>query len=203
MGLETGTTISALQSSNPLSTDERSKGDDHLRLIKAVLKSQFPGAGGVGFAIPITATEAELNFVHGVTSAIQEQLDSLKIPIGGIVELAVATNPATLYGYGTWSQYGTGRVTVGIDLGDTDFDTISETGGEKTHLLTSNESGLRSHVHTPSSGSFYGTGGSTVANGAGPAIQATSVAANTPLDASVAHNNLQPYIVVYRWVRTA
>ena len=55
MGLETATTISGLQSTNPLSTDLINKGDDHLRLIKSVLKTQFPGAGGSGFAVPITA----------------------------------------------------------------------------------------------------------------------------------------------------
>ena len=39
MGLETGTTIAALNAAWPLGTDPRSQGDDHLRLIKAVVKS--------------------------------------------------------------------------------------------------------------------------------------------------------------------
>jgi hypothetical protein len=87
MSLETGTTISQLISSNPTAGDPFSQGDDHLRLIKSVLKTQFPGAAAGGFNTPITATEAELNFVHGVTSAIQTQLNSIsgKLPSGIIV----------------------------------------------------------------------------------------------------------------------
>lgn len=42
MGLETGTTIAALNAAWPLGTDPRSQGDDHLRLIKAVVKTDAP-----------------------------------------------------------------------------------------------------------------------------------------------------------------
>jgi len=67
MGLETGTTISQLDATWPLGGDQISSIDNHARLIKAVLKAQFPGAGGLGFNTPITATEAELNAIHGKT----------------------------------------------------------------------------------------------------------------------------------------
>lgn len=77
MGLESGTSLAALDSTWPLSADYVQEGDNHIRLLKAVLKAQFPGVGGLGFAIPITATEAQLNFVAGVTSNIQAQLDAL------------------------------------------------------------------------------------------------------------------------------
>jgi hypothetical protein len=68
MGLETGSTISSFITSNPTSSDPVNQGDDHLRLIKSVLKAQFPGSAGSGFAIPITATEAEINALHGFTN---------------------------------------------------------------------------------------------------------------------------------------
>ena len=42
MGLETGNYISALVKTNPLSSDNVSEGDDHLQLIKKVLKQTFP-----------------------------------------------------------------------------------------------------------------------------------------------------------------
>lgn len=64
MGLETGTTISSFISSNPTSADPVNQGDDHLRLIKSVLKAQFPGTAGLGYNTAITATEAELNSLH-------------------------------------------------------------------------------------------------------------------------------------------
>ena len=80
MPLETGTTISDLDSSYPLGSDNTAQGDDHLRLIKAILKAQFPGVGGTGFASAITATETELNYVSGVTSGIQAQINT-KAPL--------------------------------------------------------------------------------------------------------------------------
>lgn len=64
MGLETGSTISSFIASNPTSSDPINQGDNHVRLIKAVLQAQFPGAAALGYNIPITATEAELNSLH-------------------------------------------------------------------------------------------------------------------------------------------
>ena len=69
-------------------------------------------------------------------------------PIGSIYTNAgVATNPGTLLGFGTWSAFGAGRVIVGVDSTDTDFDAVRETGGSKTdsHALTIAE--LPSHAH--------------------------------------------------------
>lgn len=64
MSLEAGSTISSLITSNPTSSDPVNQGDNHIRLIKAVLQAQFPGSGGLGYATAITATEAELNSLH-------------------------------------------------------------------------------------------------------------------------------------------
>jgi hypothetical protein len=44
MGLESTTYIDGLVSTNPVSGDNVSQGDDHLRLLKAVLKATFPNA---------------------------------------------------------------------------------------------------------------------------------------------------------------
>lgn len=43
MSLESASFIKALVASNPEGTDPKSQGDDHLRMIKAVLQSQFSG----------------------------------------------------------------------------------------------------------------------------------------------------------------
>ena len=56
MGLETGSFISDLVATNPLGTDDRSQGDDHIRLIKSVLKTTFPNVAGA-----VTASHAQLN----------------------------------------------------------------------------------------------------------------------------------------------
>jgi beta-mannanase len=71
MSLETGTYISDLNSSNPSSSDPKSQGDDHIRLLKSTIKTTFPNVSGA-----VTPTHTELNRVAGVTSAIQTQLDA-------------------------------------------------------------------------------------------------------------------------------
>ena len=56
--------------------------------------------------------------------------------VGAIFIAVVSTNPATLLGYGTWVAFGAGRTLVGLNSGDTDFDTAEETGGAKTVTST-------------------------------------------------------------------
>lgn len=131
--------------------------------------------------------------------AIASQLN----PIGTIREFTVSTNPATLLGFGTWSAHGTGRVTVAIDAGQTEFDTLGETGGEKTHQLT--EAELATHDHDISQW-VSGTGSSEPCLTWGTTARETqnnSFIASANAGSGTAHNNLQPYIVVYRWERTA
>lgn len=71
MGLESFSYITSLNSSNPVhATDQVSQGDDHIRGVKLTLLNSFPN---VNAAVNFTPTEA--NYVVGVTSAIQTQLD--------------------------------------------------------------------------------------------------------------------------------
>lgn len=71
MALETGTYISDLNVSNPVNTDGVTQADDHLRLIKSTVKATFPNVSGA-----VLPTHTELNYVDGVTSALQTQLDA-------------------------------------------------------------------------------------------------------------------------------
>lgn len=84
MPLESASTIALLDSSWPLGGDPHNRGDDHIRLIKYVLQTQFPGAAGLGFAEPIIATEAEINHLAGVVSNVQTQLDDLTTSVEGL-----------------------------------------------------------------------------------------------------------------------
>lgn len=79
MGLESsGGVLSGLDEDWPLSTDSKTKGDDHIRLIKDTLKTQFPGSGGVGFSIPIIATETEINYLDGITYNISTKFTTVE-----------------------------------------------------------------------------------------------------------------------------
>lgn len=68
-------------------------------------------------------------------------------PVGSIYLSTTAANPGVLMG-GTWTAWGTGRVPVGVDTSDTDFDAPEKTGGAKTQTLTAAQSGLPAHNHT-------------------------------------------------------
>ena len=97
MALEdlTGTKyIDDLVATNPAAGDDVSEGDDHIRGIKNVLKTTFPSIDGA-----ITATDTELNYVDGVTSAIQTQIDNTTTTAnaalpkaGGAMTGAITTN---------------------------------------------------------------------------------------------------------------
>ena len=141
----------------------------------------------------------------GVT--LQKLATALKdalYPVGSIYTNATdSNNPATLIGFGTWVAFGAGRVPVGIDAGDTDFDTAEETGGSKTHTLTTSE--MPSHDHNAKA---YGNGQGSVGSGYLGVADTTSIngQGRQSIDhegGGQAHNNLQPYIVVYMWKRTA
>lgn len=54
-------------------------------------------------------------------------------PVGSIYMSVNSANPSTLFG-GTWVSWGSGRVPVGVDATQTEFDVVEETGGEK-HML--------------------------------------------------------------------
>ena len=78
-----------------------------------------------------------------VTQAIN-QLANLVYPIGSIYMSVNATNPGSLFG-GTWVAWGTGRVPVGINTSDTNFNTVEKTGGASTVALTTNQ--MPAHTH--------------------------------------------------------
>ena len=66
-------------------------------------------------------------------------------PVGTIYFTDRSANPSTYMGGGTWVRWGKGRVPVGIDEAQTEFDGIEETGGAKSATLTTSH--MPSHSH--------------------------------------------------------
>lgn len=192
----------------------------------------------VGFLDQTTniLTEEDLDTV--ITNKIKESL-LLAFPVGTIIEKNDSTNPSSYLG-GTWELYGNGRVTVGVDTGDSDFGTVGKTGGSKelqSHKHTTSTSSAGSHNHSASTRSsgdhshelehnlnLHLIAGGNALNGAvsggtGKNITTVSAGAHThsvTVNSNGSHThtvtvnsagsgdsgNLQPYITVYRFIRT-
>lgn len=161
------------------------------------------GANSASTVAATTVTATTVTASGNVnTTGGELQIDGTNVlekvyPVGSIyINATSSTNPATLLGFGTWVAFGAGKVIVGLDSSDTDFDTAEETGGAKTHTLTTSE--IPSHTHSLStSDNPGGSGAIEVAGGAPTSTQTTQATGG-----GGAHNNLQPYIVAYMWKRT-
>ncbi len=141
-------------------------------------------------------------------------------PVGSVFLSVVSTNPGTLLGFGTWSAFGAGKMLVGLDSGDADFDTAEETGGAKTITLeaanipelpvTITDPGHQhgeGYRNTTSAGTAGVQGAASannanIANGVQSNTTGITAKANNGVSAS-AKSVLNPYIVVYMWKRTA
>lgn len=157
------------------------------------------------------------NTTLATTAFVQAALQAL-YPVGSVyINASVDTNPATLFGFGTWVTVGDGKVMVNQDTTDTSFDVLGETGGSKnaivvshTHTATVTDPG---HNHTLPI-QYFGNGGNyPYLNGftgnpvSSPSPTGTSTTgitvSNSTEGSSGTNANLQPYVVVKMWKRTA
>ena len=158
---------------------------------------------------------------------LSEQLNKLSdywkvvYPVGAIYMSTSQTNPASIFGGGTWVQWGSGRVPVGVSATETEFNTVEKTGGSKnlaahTHTFTA-QFGLRSGK----SGYQGGHGGTNVTytakgdtsskyypwdantSGSEQYLDKVRINGNTGSTGTGNSGNLQPYITCYMWKRTA
>lgn len=140
-------------------------------------------------------------------------------PVGSIYTNATdSTNPATLLGFGTWTAFAAGRVPVGKAASGT-FATAGATGGEENHTLTITEMPNHSHTFKWRVNFPKGTGSLATNDLGGDALLVSDnmpggnssvgydwgggTDGNNATGGGGAHNNLQPYVVVYMWQRTA
>ena len=155
----------------------------------------------MAWTTPATAVAGSVLTAAWLNTYLRDNLSFLYqalYPVGSIYIATVSTNPATLLGFGTWTAFATGRTLVGIDAGQTEFDTVEETGGAKTHTLTEAEMPAHTHGIVDDSGG----GGNVAATTTGFFDSSTGFTTQSA-GGGGAHNNLQPFIVVYMWKRTA
>jgi hypothetical protein len=127
----------------------------------------------------ITKEEIEAKLTGTISSHSHAGGGGEAFPIGSVFLSVVNTNPATLLGYGTWSQIAQGQFLVGQKSTDADFDTAEETGGSKTHTHTAHST--VDNLRTGGAISGFAT--------QGDAAHSTS-------------DNIPPYFVCYIWKRT-
>ena len=83
MGLETVTHIDDLVIANPVATDDKSQGDDHLRNIKKAIKATFANVTGA-----ISATHTELDYTNVAAVGTSEASKALVTDANGSIDVA-------------------------------------------------------------------------------------------------------------------
>lgn len=164
------------------------------------------------------STDIQINEVSGTdninfTLKQNNSLVNLLFPIGQIIIKGDNADYSNWLGF-SWERTAVGKVLVGLDTTDTDFNAIGKTGGEKTHTLTVNEMPAHSHKLNGNTNVVFDdndtypylfasakrgyANGSSVVFGGNYLINDT-----TTIGGGQAHNNLQPYQVVAYWKRIA
>lgn len=125
--------------------------DPHTGYQKESEKGQADGYASLGADGKVPSAQLPAG-TGGLT--IEDVIDAL-YPVGAIYTSTLSTNPGTLLGRGTWSAFGAGRVMVGHDSGDADFDTGEETGGAKTKAISAHSGAAvadhSAHTHSVTS----------------------------------------------------
>jgi len=223
-------TKDSLASGNPSKLVKGTEIDVEFNAIASAITSKADADSPTLTGTPLAPTASSVTnntqiattaFVQAIAAATKAAL----YPIGSIyVNATNSTNPGTLLGFGTWVAFGAGRVPVGFDSSDPLFDAAEETGGSKDAIVVSHNHTATSsstvtdpgHTHTANiiNEILAGGGFSTVkpvAPGSGTIGMTTSttgitVATTTTVastGSSGTNANLQPYITVYMWKRTA
>jgi hypothetical protein len=180
-------------------------------------KADINSAGLTGTPTAPTASAGTNTTQLATTAFVTAALGAI-YPVGSIyINATSSSNPSTLLGFGTWTAFGAGRVMVGLDSSDALFDTAEETGGSKNATLVS-------HTHTASvsdpghshnafgvqqltgAGSGFDWNPSNQNNGATRFVSTATTGitvANSTEGSSATNANVQPFIVVRMWKRTA
>lgn len=200
--------LSALHTYYPTTTISNDAGCD---MTAAYVTQYYQGVGdamfyGVADNLTTEASGTSVMDAHQgkILKGLLDDIWKTIYPVGSIYMSVNNTDPGTLFG-GTWEAWGTGRVPVGVDSGDSDFSTSEKIGGEKTnthnhYTLSGNDDNMlyvgstqhavRSRVPTLKRGAI-----SFTSYGEGLCRE------DSTYDESI--NILQPYVTCYMWKRTA
>ena len=210
------TSKDSLSTGNPLKIIKGTEFDTEFNAISTAIATKADIASPTFTGTPAAPTaSAGTSSTQIATTAFMATM----YPVGSIYSSTVSTNPNTLFGFGTWVAYAAGRVMIGNGGGFS----AGATGGSAdaiavshTHTYSGTTNGQsNTHTHTASVGTTSANGGflssdpggsttATVTTGNASADHTHTYSGTTASSGSSGTNaNLQPYIVVYMWNRTA
>jgi len=202
-----------------------SNGTDIVTATNYMTGATFPSPTLTGVPVAPTAAVGTSTTQIATTAFVNAAIVAA-YPVGSIYMSTVSTNPNTLFGFGTWVTYGSGRVLISQD----GTYTAGSTGGSATTTLI--EANLPSHSHSASSSSSVSDPGhrhqiggrdSTANEGGDPNSEfvrdypsvanpysstvTTGITVSTSTSigntgSGTSFSNLPPYIAVYMWNRT-
>ena len=219
--LPTSANLATTNAAVALNTAYRGTNDTALALKADSASPTISDANLTGTPVAPTAAStvnttqiATTAFVQGLIDTVTAAVTDAAHPVNSIfmtttnyLNSAAVVTALGLPSSATFERYAEGRTIVGQQTGDSDFGTVGNTGGAKTHTLTTDE--LPAHDHAPDSErnhlaktgvhtvQFSDTTAGELSLGASDNAEIQSVGGNQ------AHNNLQPFIVTYIWRRTA
>ena len=148
-----------------------------------------------------TSTPINPTNLNHIENGIADLYNAI-FPIGQIVIKGDNEDYSNWLGF-TWERTAVGKVLVGIDSTDNDFNSIGKTGGEKTHTLSVPE--MPRHAHYIASNLTNNPPGGidrTIMYGVPESVEPTNYSSESTGN-NQPHNNLQPYQVVAYWKRIA
>lgn len=218
----------SLASGNPLKIIKGTEFDIEFNNIATAIDSKADTTSPVFAGTPTAPTAASgTNTTQLATTAFVTAALQAVYPVGSIyINAGATTNPATLLGFGTWVAFGAGRVMVGLNGSDPLFDALEETGGSKdaivvSHSHTGSTASAGSHNHIggapiQSGQTIYGQSGVAGYSRTGHASGEVGYGMYTSTEGAHSHSvtvnstgssgtnaNLQPYVTVAMWKRTA
>ena len=196
--------------------------DSEFNAIASAISSKADTASPTFTGTPAAPTASSgTNTTQIATTAFVTAALQAVYPVGSIyINATSSSNPSSLLGFGTWTAFGAGRVIVGLDAGNAAFDTAEETGGSAdaivvshTHTATSTvtDPGHTHNIQNQGQGTVDTEFQSNRGNGTNvytvPTDSATTsitvATTNASTGSSGTNANLQPYITVRMWKRTA
>jgi len=207
------TSKDALLTGDPNKIVRGSEIDDELDNIQTAVNSKADSLSPTLTGVPLTPTASfGTNTTQIASTAFVQTALQAAYPVGSVYISTLATNPNTLLGFGTWTAFGAGKVLVGQDTGDASFDTLEETGGSKDAIVVSHTHSITDPGHSHTVGTYddtnTGPGGTISNNSNSPSTNINTTLVTTGISiqstgSSGTNANLQPYVVVKMWKRTA